>query len=1059
MRIADFSIKQTTLIVSIMLTIVIVGIASFKSMSIDLFPNIDVPIVSVVTIYPGAGPNEIENLVSRPLEEQIASISGMKHLTSKSLEGVSTIIAEFRSGVDIKSAEQEIRDKINLARPNMPTDIEEPLIRRFDPSDQPVMTLALSGKNLSPADLFDLADETVKKRLEQVKNIGAIEIYGGRKREIQVLLNRDRLNQKEMSVTQVSSQIGASGENIPSGKVNDGDKELAFRGFGEIESVGQISKLLVNLYGNEVPIPVSSLGEVKDGLEDEKNRTYVGDAPALLLYVYRQSGTNTIEVVDAVKASMALQNEDFKAKGIDAELQTIVDSSRFIRENIYDVYETIAIAILLTVITVLFFLGDFKTTLITALSLPVSLIGAFIAMKLADFSVNVISLISLSLAVGLLVDDAIVVIENIHRKIESGLPPLKAAAEGTNEIQVSVFAITLVVISVFVPVAFMSGTIGQFLQQFGLTIAFSMVVSLIVSFTLIPMLSAYFLEEHSSHKNASPSFWKRKIEPLLEKVENAYGWLLEKILKHPLTAIFGTLAVFALSIVALTQVPSSFKPANNSGQIVLKLELAPGTSLDGTEKVALQMKETFSEFPAIDFTTLTVGGKNGEANKGEFFIQLKKGKERGGTTAEFQDRLRQRLAKFDFANPILQEYDPSGGISGSPINLNLRSSDSKLLQTVASELLNQLKSDKRVTDLDSDYRPGKPDYQVVLRNADANTYGVLSKSVGLELRGQVEGFTPAKFRVDGREYDIRVRLRPEDRNIQTEFKQILVPNVNHKLVRLSDVADLRETESLAEVNRLDRTRSIKISGGVVPGVGLSEVSKDIETFLKQKQKESNGALEYSWAGDVENMNEMQTSATMAIGFAIIFIYLILSSLYGSFVTPVTILLALPFALSGAFIALFVSGESISIFAILGIFLLLGVAGKNSILLVDFANQRIAEGLDRSRAILEAGLARLRPILMTSFALIAGTVPVAIGLNEASQMRTSMGWAIIGGVLSSTLLTLIAVPAVFSYIDRFRIWSKGHMARRFIPAHRPKKNTPSPQVLPKESPEGASVQTH
>lgn len=1037
MNLARFSITNPVLVVCVMLAVMIGGFASFRSMSVDLFPNVDVPVVAIITVYPGAGPAEVETLVSRPLEEQISSIAGLKRLSSKNLEGVSQVVAEFRSGVNINRAEQEVRDKVNLSRGKMPTEIEEPIIRRLDPADQPVLILALTG-DLPQAELFDLADQFIKPRFEQVNNVGAVEIYGGRKREIQVLLDRERLRQREMSVSQVAAQIGASGENIPSGKVNMGNKELSFRGLGEFESVTQISDILINLYGNEVPTKVGEVGKVVDTVVDEKTRTFIDGKPSLFMFIFRQSGTNTIRVVDDINVAVEKINVELAAGTTKGKLRTVIDGSKMIRDNVSDVYETIMIAIILTVLTVFFFLGDLKITLITALALPISLIGAFNLMGWAGFSINIISLLALSLAVGLLVDDAIVIVENIHKRMKEGNEAKEAAEQGTKELQLSVFAITLVVIAVFVPVGFMQGTIGQFLKEFGLTMAFSMGISFIVALTLIPMLSAYFVnDEHDTP--ASQTVYSKTIGAVLRwfdrfqtGLENWYGNLLVWVTKRPIVSLVGSLVVFAIGIAMAKKVPNAFTPEMDNGQIVLTFELPPGASLDGTQEVAEKIEKIVKRHSNIELAPVIVGGFNGEANKGQLFVLLKSGKERGMTTAQFKEVIRNDLKEFADAKLVVKDYDITGGMGGQPIILNLVGSDQKQVQEYGEKLVMFMQADKRIKDVESNARPGKPELSIKLRPDAANAYGINSKTMGVELRGQVEGFTPAKFREAGKEYDVRVRLREEHRNLKDNYAKVLVPNVNRKLVRLSDVADAQEVLGPAEINRLDRGRSVQIQAGLAPGVGLSSVSKDIEKYLNEGESKLPSGMRYNWAGNVENSADLGSSAFAAVGFAVILIYLILCSLYASFVTPVTILTALPLALTGAFYALYITNEVMTIFATLGIFLLLGVSGKNSILLVDFANQMMSEGRSRTDAIIAAGKARLRPILMTSFALIAGTMPIAIGLNEASKMRTAMGWAIVGGLISSTILTLIVVPAIFSYVDQYRVWSKGLMAKLFLP---------------------------
>ncbi|WP_413560102.1 efflux RND transporter permease subunit [Bdellovibrio sp. HCB209] len=1034
MSLPKLSISRPIFITCITIAIVIVGWAGYKSMPVDLFPDVSVPVITVQTVYPGAGPAEIETLVSRPLEDEVSTISGIKRMTSKSMEGVSQVIVEFNSEVDVKYAEQQIRDKVNVAKPKLPDEAEDSVIKKFDPSDTPIMMIALVAKGeIGSAELYDIADDVISPRFEQVNNVGAIDILGGRKREIHVLLDRKKLKNREMSVSQVAAQVGAMGENIPSGKVNQGGQELTFRGLGEFRNTQDVADTLVNLYGNEVPTRVSDLGVVKDTLEDEKSRAFVNGEKAIFLQVYRQSGSNTVKVADDVLKQMnAMQPELQKLPG-NLELRMINNASQKIKDNLYDVNETIIIAIILTVITVFFFLGSPRTTLITAVSLPVSLIGAFMLMKLAGFSLNIISMLALTLAVGLLVDDAIVVVENIYRRMQLGENSLVAAEKGTTEIQMAVMAISLVVIAVFLPVGTMSGTIGQFLKQFGFTIVFSMVISWFVAMTIIPMLTAYFAGEghggaagHGDHKpkgiyENTLGRMVRGFDRFQAMLEKYYEKLLKLTLRHPIMTIVATLAVFFLSIYTATKVPGAFVPDDDAGELSVTLEMAPGTSLDGMQVVADKVDTFLRNEPAIEFTTKVIGNIYGEPNKATFYVKMKNVKGRMKTEL-FRDELRKELAQFSDANPVVKKYDATGGMAQQPVVLNIMSPDPKDLESSATKLIAALKADARFKDVDSNFRPGKPELQVELKPGAAKAYGINTTTMGGELRAQVEGLTPAKFREKGREYEVRVRLSDEQRDLKASFNEVFVPNVNRKLVRLKDVATGTLSSGPASIDRMNRARYIQVTSALAPGVGLSTAIADVMKMTTEGETKFPPSVRVNLGGEAENQAELAGSAAMALGFAVLFIYLILASLYESFITPITIMVALPLALSGAFLALFLANQMMSIFAIFGLFMLMGVAGKNGILLVDTTNQLMAEGKSRADALVQAGKTRLRPILMTSFALIAGVIPVAIGLNPASRTRTAMGFAIIGGMISSTILTLIVVPAVFTYIDRFRVWA-------------------------------------
>jgi HAE1 family hydrophobic/amphiphilic exporter-1 len=934
----------------------------------------------------------------------------------------------------MKYAEQQVRDKINQAKPKLPNDIKEPIIRKIDPSDQPIMTISINA-NLSEAELFDLADNYARPRLEQVSNVGLVEILGSRKREIQILLDQEKLKSRDISYAQVKNQILASGENVPIGKNDSGNKEVIFSSDSEFNDLDKIQNTLVNFYSNELPTKVSNLGIVLDTLEDETSRAFVNGKKSLFIDIYRQSDSNIIVVADDVKKQIKKMEADFGKMDSKPEIKLVKDSSRYIKMNVSDVYETMTLAVILTVITVFFFLANGRATLITAISLPIALISSFILMNLADFSINVISLLAMSLAVGLLVDDAIVVVENIYRKIEGGKSAKDAAIEGTMEILMAVVAITLVVVSVFTPISFMKGIGGQYLKEFGLTIAFSMLVSLFVAITIIPVLCAYLATRHKKHEIQDGLSRVIGVHKLLAKFDHFQVWLenkYEKVLfysiNNPKKIIITTLLICALSIYVGRFVPKTFINDNDNGEITVSLELNPDSSLDNTNDTVQKIDQIIKSNKEVVLTAATVGNRSSQSHKGEIYVKLDKN--RNITTSNFKQKLRDQFKDFAYANPIVKDYDPSGGASRSqPLNIGLVSNDTKILEDYAAKLLIKLKQNPNLKDVDSSNKATRDELKVILKPNAVKLYGINDKIMGDELRGYIEGYVVGKLRQNGYEYDIRTRLKPQQRDLKANFDNFYIANVNNKLVKLSDIATIQESKEAARIDRQDRGRYIQITAGLAPKVGLGNVIADIEKmFVNDPDLELPSQIRYSFSGDSENMQDMMDSMAFALFISILFIYLILTSLYESFVTPLTILLALPFAICGVFFGLFITGESINIFTILGIFMLVAVAGKNSILLIDFTNHLIAQGKSRTESLITAGKIRLRPILMTSFALIAGTMPVAIGLSEVSKPRTGMGVAIISGLISSTILTLVVVPAVFSYIDRFRLAAKNKMTK-------------------------------
>lgn len=1033
MNITELSIRRPAFISSIMIAIIVVGFISFKKMSVELFPSIDIPIIFVSTAYTGAAPSEIESLVTKPLEEEISTVSGIKKLSSKSLKDTSQIIIQLYQGVDIKYAEQQVRDKINQAKSKLPEDIKEPIIRRVDPSDQPIITIALKA-NLSEAQLFDLADNFLRPRIEQVSSVGMVEIVGARKREIQVLLDQKTLKNRQISLSQINKQLALSGENVSIGKNDEGEKEQVFRNASEFNDLDQIKNTLVNFYSNEVATKVSDVGEVVDTLEDETSRAFIDGEKSLFLTVYRQSDANIIKVVDGVNAALKKMEGDFAQMDGAPQTKTIKDASKYIRSNVSDIYETITVAVVLTVLTVFFFLANTRATIITAISLPISLIGAFIIMYCADFSINVISLLALSLAVGLLVDDAIVVVENIYRKIEHGMDAKTASIEASKEILMAVVAISAVVISVFTPISFMSGIVGQYLKQFGLTIAFSMIISLIVAISIIPVLCAYLsgkkvVKVTEKTGNFFITNWLKKFDKFQTFLEEKYEKILIFSVNYPKKILLITFAVLALSVVAFKFVPKTFMAESDNGELTISLELSADSSLNKTAETALKIDEIVRKNPEVVVAAASAGTMSRQANRGDLYVKLKPKSERDVSTSEFKEKLRGQLKDFAFANPVIKDYDPSGGASrGQPFNLFLISTNKESLEKYSNQIFEKLQKDARFKDVDSSSKSTRNEFRVHVNERAAKTYGVNSQMVGDELRGYVEGYTPTKLRQNGLEYNIRVRLKDDQRDLKENFSKIYVPNLNQKLIKLSDIATSSEGEEAATINRQDRGRYVQITASLATGVGLGNVIEEINRSFVDGDLKTPADIRYSFSGDSENMQDMQSSMGFALLLSIVFIYLILASLYESFIVPFTILLALPLAFCGAAYALFITQESVNIFTMLGIFMLVGVSGKNSILLVDFANKLIGEGRSRHDAIIAAGKMRLRPILMTSLALIVGTLPVAIGMSETASTRTAMGVAIIGGLISSTVLTLVVIPAVFSYIDRFRVWIKAKLVK-------------------------------
>lgn len=1031
MNLAEIAIKRPVFITSILVFILLAGWIFMNRLPVDLFPNVTFPVVVVTVPYKGAGPAEIETLISKPLENEISTISGIKRLSSIAQEGVSIVIAEFNLSADIKNSEEQIKTAVARARRVLPKEIDEPITRRIDPAEQPVIEIALSS-NLPDGELFDLASDFIKPKIEQVNQVGQVNIIGGRKREIQVLLDRDKLKMHEISATQVANRIAASGENIPVGKTSDPKQEIVYRAMGEFQKLDDIKSVVVNFLGNDVPIRLGDIAEVKDSLVDEQTRSFVNGKKSLLISVFKQSGSNTVAVVDDVVKRIGEINLllDKSKKG---HLSIVRDGSSWIRSNLLDVKESILIGVVLAICVVFLFLGNARSTFITAMALPNSLIGAFILVAIAGFTVNIMSLLALSLSVGLLVDDAIVVRENIFRHLEMGKSAFRAALEGTGEVRLAVIATTFTVIAVFGPVGFLQGVVGQFFKEFGLTVCFAMMISLFDALTVAPMLSAYLASasEKSDKRGLVQKLILDPFERFYKVLEYRYEKLISVVIRNPFKTLGLALGIFILGIVINVKfITKTFLPPQDAGEFSVSVQLEPGASLNKTAELADKVDQVIRSNPEVLATTMTVGDTDGDSSVANAYVKLVEYKKRALNTSDFKEKLRGQLKHFSFADPQVKDYDPVRG-GQRPFTLNIVGSDQQELEKYGELLLSKLKNYDKLKDVGLNFRPGKPEFQIQFDKKAQEQLGISSAMAGLEMRTLVDGAVPAKFRENDHEYDIRVRLNENQRSLRDYFNSTYIPNVNNSLVPLSRVAKPFETKGPSKINRQDRNRYVQIAADISPGAGFADIISEISDMMTQEgDTKLPGDLTFAFVGQAENFKELGQNMAMAMGLGVLFIYFVLASLYESFITPFTIMSALPLAICGSFYSLALMQQSLNIFSWIGIIMLLGVSTKNSILLVDYTNHLIGQGLDRSKALVQAGKVRLRPILMTTMALIAGTLPIAIGLNEASRQRVSMGIAIIGGLITSTLLTLVVVPAAFTFIDRFRVWSLNLMKRLF-----------------------------
>jgi HAE1 family hydrophobic/amphiphilic exporter-1 len=1017
-------IERPVFVIMIESLLLVLGVMAYQRIGVDLYPKIDPPIVTVTTVYAGAGPEEIETLISKKIEEEVNQIGGMKRLVSTSQQGVSRVIVEFNLEVDAQVAQNEVRDKVLRIRNALPADIEEPMIERLNFEDRPILTLALTStdesKPISHAVLRMIADQRIKPQLQKVSGVGQINLFGGREREVQVVVDRLRLQANSLSMSDVSSAIRRANLNTPSGEIGEYPNRRTVRVMGEFKSVRDIEEVIIKTLSSGQMIRVKDVATVEDGLKEQTTLARLNGDPAVMLEIKKQSDANTVAVAEA-----AVKRLDSIAASLDAglALSKVYDGSRMIRMSVHDVIETIVIAGVLAIVVVYFFLGSLQSTLITGIALPCTVIASFFVLHASGFTLNIMTLLGLTLSVGLILDDAIVIRENIWNKIEAGLPAKEAAFVGTKEVMVAVLATSLTVLAVFFPVSFIPGIVGRFFAAFALTVCIGIILSTFDAVTMAPMLSANLMRDHAKKDHSKPNRILAKTEAFGSVVAAGYARMLKWCLGHPKSTIFTSMIIFVVSIGMLSKVGFTFLPENEAGEIEVSIEAQPGTSFDRMSELAQQAEAIArGAVPEIEIQSTRVGRHTGETNFASIFVQLTHYSERDRTTSDVKNVLRQSLRTLaESHNLTLGIGNPGGGGQGKPLTMVVQGPDNLVLQDLSAKIINQLREKVAgVVNLDSNLKPGRQEIQVDINRQSAAALGLRIDDIGANIRGTYEGLVSGVFREKGEEYDIRARIREDQRSDSLALDSMYIPNDRGDLVPLGAIATRRSDISPTSIVRIDQRRSARIEGDLIPGTALANVVADSKKLIEPMLP---AGYSLNFQGQAESLGDLRLGAISALALGALLIYMVMASLYESFVMPFAILVTLPLAIIGAIVALLVSGKLLDIYGVIGIILLMALVTKNAILVVDYAEQLRAEGKTPMEAIYLAGIRRMRPIVMTSIAMIAGMLPVAIGYGELNKVRSGMGVASIGGLISSTLLSLVVIPCIYLYLDRFRGFSQ------------------------------------
>jgi len=1027
MFLSDVSIKQPVFATMMMVALVVLGVVSYQRLAIDEYPDITYPIVIAQTSYPGASPEVMERDVSRPIEEALNTVQGLKEIGSTSMNGTSIVRLVLNLDVDVLAAQQDVQSKIARIRRELPPDIEEPITRHFDPNERPIISLAMQSGDRPIRELTSLADEVVIQRLQAIPGVGAINIAGEETRQIRIELDPIAMRSYGISPPQVIDALGKENQEVPAGRITRGPTEQLIRITGRVINPATFASIVVAVRQG-VPVRLGDVAKVVDGAADRRTAALLDDKPALALDILKISGSNTVAVADSVSAAAA---ELEKRLPSDVNLRVIRDDSRRIRESLHDVQLTIILGAVLTIAIIYLFLNSWRSTIITGLTLPVSIISAFFIMWVFGFTVNTMTLLALSLAIGLLIDDAIVVRENIVRHVRMGKDHVRAAKEGTDEIGLAVTSTSLAVVAVFIPVAFMGGMIGKIFFQFGVTVTFAVLVSLFVSFTLDPMLSSVWPDPDAEGGHHGPAP-RRSGNPIrrvglafdswFERTADRYPNWLRWSLGHRLVVIGAAAGSIVLAGIIYPFLGFTWLPDVDGGEFNVNLRTAPGSSLSYTVGKAQEVSAYLRTLPEVEFTYTTVGGGfRGSPNNGRVYVRLAPKSQRDRSQEEIQNALRGELRKMPGVTPAITGTPSIFGGFRQPIVVNVQGPELKQLKVAADQVLNMMRATPGVAEPNSSDEGQLPQLDVDVDRQQAWAAGVGINSIAGTLAPLFAGQRATRWEdPQGFSHDVVVVYPDSLRVSAADVANIPIPsgiasaNGPQAMIPLTQVAEVQTSLAPQQIERRNLEQQVSISAGVLPGYSMGDVADRVKIGIDSLGLPIGYHAQFT--GDVQNLDETKGYVLAALGLAVIFIYLILASLFGSFFQPAAIMLALPLSFIGVALALLITRGSINVMTMIGIIMLMGLVTKNGILLIDFANQRRAAGKERLEALLIAGRVRLRPIIMTTAAMIFGMMPLALAIGAGAEQRAPMARAVIGGLITSTLLTLFVVPVMYTILE-------------------------------------------
>lgn len=1013
-------IKRPVFTTMFILLLVVFGIRCYPEIGVDLNPDVDLPIVSVRVTYSGASPQEMETLVTKPIENRVSQVSGIKTLSSTVLEGYSETVLEFNIGVDPQVKASEVREKVASVRKALPDDIDEPVTQTVDLNSRAIVAYTFASPSRSRGEIRRIVEDNIKDELQMVEGVSEVTVVGASQRAIRIVLKPEKLAEYGIAYQTVRSKLNANNYNTPGGKAKNEAMEITVRTLGKYNNINDIKQVVVANH-NGRPVYISEIADVLDSWEDEDTFASANGVPCVMTFVRKQSKTNTVDVTDNVNAKM----EELKHSNLppDIIVDKVRDQSNYIRDNIADVWNAILFGGFLALLITYLFLRNFRATIIGGLCIPTSIIATFFMMKVMGFTLNNMSLMALSLAVGILIDDAIVVIENIFRHIEMGQTPFTAAKEATEELTLAILATSLSLMAVFVPIGNMGETIGQFFKQFGLTVAFAVAFSTIVAFSLTPMVSAYWIkaetEEQSSKERTH--FVQRaldKFEAGFQSVREMYDSLMAGALERPKKVVAVGIISLLLNLLLLPFVGTEFQPTYDSGEFSVNVKAPIGTSLQKTVELAKPLQQEISQLPEVKIVALNIGNGRNPVNQGSLDIRLKPSNERERSMQQIMDDLRGRFQNVEGLKVTVVSNQGGGRGDSRPVQIGLRGSNIKELKNYAQQLADMIRRTEGATDVDISDSEEQPEIVVKLDHAKASEFGLDATEVGKVIEMAIMGkSTSNSYTIGDNDYDIILQLEQSQRTNINDVMNLRISSSAGQFIRLDDIADVRYGSGPTRIEREDKQRQIVVYAntvGISPGDLISKVRNEYIPELNLPP-----GYNYKMIGQADNMARSFKEVYKAVILAIVVVYMVLAAQFESFSQPLIIMVSLPFAIIGAILGLLVAGQTANMMSMIGFTMLLGLVTKNAILLIDYANQEREKGMPIREAVLLACSLRLRPILMTTLSTILGMLPIALGIGEGAELRQSMGVVLIGGLTTSTLLTLVVVPLIYLLFEEWK----------------------------------------